>query len=142
MIRRLAEKQVLLALALLAVLTAAQGCGIPAVTTPGTESVAEVQVTEDPKGGLYITKLSCTFQVVTVSGGALAVPATLRVKWVAACGVHKTETFQFTGGEQIYMTMYLEAGGSYIAKTLWVEITWEDAEGSHRIESAVAECSI
>ena len=49
---------------------------------------------------------------------------------------------QFAGGEQTYVTTYSEAGGSYIGKTFWVEITWEDAEGSHRIESAAAECTI
>ncbi len=40
------------------------------------------------------------------------------------------------------MTTYSEPGGSYIGKTLWVAITWEDAEGAHRIETATAECSV
>ncbi len=118
MIRRPKKERVLLALALFAALAAAQGCSIPAVTAPGASLAADVRVTEQPA------------------------PIALRVKWVAPCGVHKTETFQFAGDEQTYMTTYSEAGGSYIGKTFWVEITWEDAEGAHRIESAAAECSV
>lgn len=142
MIRRPKKERVLLALALFAALAAAQGCSIPAVTAPGASLAADVRVTEQPEGGLYITKLSCTFEAVEVGSASAAAPIALRVKWVAPCGVHKTETFQFAGDEQTYMTTYSEAGGSYIGKTFWVEITWEDAEGAHRIESAAAECSV
>lgn len=141
MVRRLRKGRWLLALVLFAALAAAQGCSIPAVTSPGASLAADVRVTEDPEGGLYVTKLSCTF-VAVEAGGSAATPIALRVKWVAPCGVHKTETVQFAGGEQTYMTTYSEAGGSYIGKTFWVEITWEDAEGTHRIESAAAECSV
>ncbi len=142
MMARQEKRRALLALAILAALAAAQGCSIPAVTTPGAARSAQVTVTEDPEGGFYVTKLSCTFEAVETSGDAGVSPVTLRVKWVAPCGVHKIETFQFAGGEQTYVTTYSEAGGSYIGKTFWVEITWEDAEGSHQIESAAAECTV
>jgi hypothetical protein len=142
MVRKLTKGRWLSALAVFAALAAAQGCSVPAVTEPGGALAADVRVTEDPEGGLYVTKLSCTFEAVEMGGALAATPVTLRVKWVASCGVHKSETFQFAGGQQTYMTTYSEAGGSYIGKTFWVEITWEDAEGTHRIESGAAECAI
>jgi hypothetical protein len=129
----------LLTVAVVGLLAATQGCTSPVAGDPTTGITARVSVLSDPAGGVYVSKLSCTFEAVQLSGTDTG-PLQIRVSWIAPCGVHKTEVLAFRGGSQTYTTTYSEAGGYPIDKTFWVDIAWEDADGAHHIRSASAAC--
>ena len=122
---------------LLAVVMA--GCS-PTGDVPSAGAMsAEVTVVADPDGGTDVTSLSCTFEVTEIPGaGSGAI--TIRASWAASCGVHKTESFAFTGGTKTFLTTYEESGYP-LNKTFWVEIQWQDARGSHVVRSDQAPCS-
>ncbi len=121
----------------------ASGCSLVGAggTTPPPEGglmAADVTVVSDPMGGADVSALSCTFQVSELAGGGTG-PVQLNARWIAPCGTHKSETFQFKGGDATFTTTYSESGGYPITKTFWVEITWLDARGSHALRSASAD---
>ncbi len=122
------------------VLGAAQGCALLGSAPPRDPISADVSIVSDPEGGLNVTSLACTFVATSVSAPGTE-PVTLRAKWVASCGVHKTEVFTFSGDEETFLTSYGEPDGYPLTKTFWVEITWEDARGSHTVKSAQAACT-
>jgi hypothetical protein len=101
---------------------------------------AEVTIVADPVGGSDVATLSCTFQVSELVGEGSG-PVSVSARWAASCGTHKSEVFQFKGGDATFTTTYSESGGYPITKTFWVDITWLDARGSHTVRSAAAACA-
>ncbi|MFC2099917.1 hypothetical protein ACFLSF_03710 [Candidatus Bipolaricaulota bacterium] len=121
----------------------AAGGGIPGGSTGGVVStagpmVAEGRVVSAPQGGMDVMDLSVAFEMIEVPGTGTA-PVAIQVSWVAPCGTHKTEGFLFAGGTQTFYSTY--SGGGYpITMTFRAIITWEDADGTHRIQSDAAVC--
>lgn len=103
----------------------------------GSGMNAEVSVLSDPVGGTNVSSLSCTFEVVETSTSGSG-PIVVRADWAAPCGVHKSETFTFTGGTRTFITTYDEPGGYPITLNFWVQLTWKDDRGSHLVRSATA----
>ena len=139
------------ALLLTAILAAdlAQGCrhddDIAGGVTPGIPSasgpmVAEARIVTQPRGGNNVTELSCAIEMSEVPGDGTT-PVAVQVSWVAPCGTHKVEAFVFDGGAQTFESTYSE-GGYPIGMTFWAIITWQDANGSHRIQTNVAVCTV
>jgi len=122
-----------------------QGC-LKMATEPGGGAAsrgsmdAEVRVTSQPRGGTNVSELACTFEVTQIPGTG-SEPLAIFVSWVAPCGVHKTETFLFEGGTEMFESIYTE-GGYPIGMTFWATITWKDSRGNHTLASDVAPCGI
>ncbi len=133
---------------LVLVFGALQGCSPTGGITPPTGGLltAEVAVVSDPTGGTGVSSLSCTFEVAEVpsstssliSASAEPAPITIRADWTASCGIHKSETFTFTGGTQTFITSYEDPGGYPLTMDFWVALSWTDARGSHVVRSATA----
>ncbi len=125
----------------------AQGCrqtgdigGVPPGVPSAGPMVAEGRVVSQPRGGTNVTELSCEFEMSEAPGDGTA-PVAVHVSWVAPCGTHRVETFAFEGGTETFESTYTE-GGYPIGMTFWAVITWADARGQHRIQSAVAVCTV
>ena len=118
---------------------ALQGCSPTGGIVPQTGSLmtAEVAVVSDPAGGAGVSSLTCTFEMAETSSSTSA-PITIRADWTASCGVHKSETFTFTGGTQTFITSYEDPGGYPLTMNFWVALSWADARGSHIVRSATA----
>jgi len=127
---------------------ALQGCSPTGGIVPPTGSLmtAEVAVVSDPAGGMGVSSISCTFEVVEVPSSTSSLiatsaepaPITVRADWTASCGVHKSETFTFTGGTETFITNYEDPGGYPLTMNFWVAVSWVDARGSHVVRSATA----
>ena len=117
----------------------AAGCALLGTDAPPQGLLAaEVTIVADPVGGSDVATLSCTFQVSELVGEGSG-PVSVSARWAASCGTHKSEVFQFKGGDATFTTTYSESGGYPITKTFWVEIMWLDARGSHALRSASAD---
>jgi len=125
----------------LAAMLMAQGCvqpilgeGSGASSSDGMD--ADVRIVSHPEGGTGVLELACIFEVTEVPGsGNLPIP--LYVSWTAPCGTHKTESFLFEGGRQVFESLYSE-GGYPIGMTFWATITWTDSRGPHTVVTDVA----
>jgi len=117
--------------------------GVPGGSTGGVVPtagplIAEGRIVSDPQGGFDVMDLSVSFEMTEVPGTGTA-PVAVTVSWVAPCGTHKTEGFLFAGGTQTFQSLYW-GGGYPITMTFRAIITWEDANGTHRIQSDAAVC--
>ncbi len=121
------------------VLAVLAGCSLVGTDVPRDATSAEVSIVSDPEGGTNVPSLSCTFEVTEIPGSGSG-PVVIRASWAAPCGVHKSESFTFSGGSRTFVTTYEEPGGYPLNKTFWVVITWEDGRGSHTVRSEEAEC--
>jgi len=115
------------------------GCSLGG--SPGTPTAAplaaDVTILDDPRGGGGVVELSCAFEVTQI-GTDLGEPITIQVDWSASCGTHKTETFTFRGGSEVFTSTYEDPTGYPITMTFWATIRWEDGRGPHMVRSASA----
>ncbi len=115
-------------------------------TVPGTDPAtgamaADVIILDDPAGGKGVTDLACVFEA-TQLGTSGAAPIQIRVDWSASCGTHKSETFTFRGGQEVFTSTYEDPSGYPLGMTFWATIRWTDSRGSHVLQSADAACKI
>jgi hypothetical protein len=137
----------LLSLALIGLLGLLAGCSLgagpgvpgtpPGTSTGGVPLTADVAILDEPVGGRNITDLACTFEATQI-GTEEGNPVVIQVDWSASCGTHKTETFTFRGGSEVFTSTYEDPTGYPITMTFWATIRWEDSRGRHTLRSASA----
>lgn len=131
------------AVAAVGLLSLLAGCSLggspggPPGTSAGAPLAADVKILDDPRGGGGAVELSCAFEVTQI-GTDLGEPITIQVDWSASCGTHKTETFTFRGGSEVFTSTYEDPTGYPITMTFWATIRWEDSRGRHTLRSASA----
>jgi hypothetical protein len=94
-----------------------------------------------------VNKVSCTFEGTAThpegDGFSFEKSIVLTSEWHSPHGIYNTETVTWTfGGQRQTKTTSKEApSGMYLDKPFWCELTWKDADGSHKLVSDTAYCN-
>ncbi len=123
----------------------------------------EVSIAQQPVGGQNVNTLTCKYSVAykvygtkNASGKWIAdvskreadapLPVTLKATWINDKGgtynpTEKTFSVDSTGGT--YTTTWsVPQAGLFFDKTFWVRFEWNDISGGHKVESAMAVCTV
>ena len=113
---------------------------------PNNTATLNVSITVQPVGGSGVNTVSCTFEGTAIDAGGgsenFPKPIVLTSVWHSTHGTYNTETVTWTFGTQYQSrtTSKSAPSGMYLDKPFWCELTWSDADGSHKMVSDTAYC--